>query len=149
MPRAREIRSRMLRLFLFHLLGSWLLLSQLPRESRGQDMEIFTKCNLELVRFYIHVCGTHIWAEDMRKQRKPRSGPSTGESCWSLKIWIVPFITCFSSKGLTRDLTRARENYGNSKQLYLRGMPFTSWQQGRLGGEKGIATEEIRLPKDP
>ncbi|XP_045436144.1 prorelaxin isoform X3 [Pipistrellus kuhlii] len=23
------------------------------------------------------VCGTHIWAEDMRKQRKTRSGPST------------------------------------------------------------------------
>ncbi|XP_006773909.1 PREDICTED: prorelaxin H2 [Myotis davidii] len=81
----------MLRLFLFHLLGSWLLLSQLPRESQGQDMEIFTKCNLELVRFYIHVCGTHIWAEDMRKQRKPRSGPSAE---------IMPFSTTKTAEPL-------------------------------------------------
>ncbi|XP_016069715.1 PREDICTED: prorelaxin H2 [Miniopterus natalensis] len=63
----------MLGLFLFHLLGGWLLLSQLPRETQGQEMEVFTKCNLELVRFFIHVCGTHTWADDMRKQRKTRS----------------------------------------------------------------------------
>ncbi|XP_070287708.1 prorelaxin-like [Myotis yumanensis] len=81
----------MLRLFLFHQLGSWLLLSQLPRESRGQDTEIFTKCNLELVRFFIRVCGTHIWAEDMRKQRKPRSGPSAE---------IMPFSTTKNAEPL-------------------------------------------------
>ncbi|XP_054583624.1 prorelaxin-like [Eptesicus fuscus] len=69
----------MLRLFLFHL-----LLSQLSREVQGQDMEVFTMCNLELVRFFIRVCGTHIWAEDMRKRRKTRSGPSAE---------IMPFST--------------------------------------------------------
>lgn len=111
MPRAREIGSKMPHLFLFHLLGSWLLLSQFPREIQGQEMEVYTKCNLELVRFFIHVCGTHVWAEDMReqwaedlkeqqaedmrKQRKTRSGPSAGESYWDLKFELFPYNLLF------------------------------------------------------
>ncbi|XP_035877563.1 prorelaxin-like [Phyllostomus discolor] len=75
MPRAGESGTRLLRLFLFHLLGTWLLLSQLPREIQGQKGEIFITCNREFVRFFIHVCGTHVWAEEM-KQRKPISEPS-------------------------------------------------------------------------
>ncbi|XP_066221786.1 prorelaxin-like [Saccopteryx leptura] len=61
------------RFFLFHLLESWLLLSQLTREIHGQEMEIFTKCNIELVRFWVHTCGTQLWAEEMRKNQRLRA----------------------------------------------------------------------------
>ncbi|XP_054439065.1 prorelaxin-like [Pteronotus mesoamericanus] len=74
----------MLRLFLFHLLGSSLLLSQLPREIQGLKEEIFIKCNRELVRFFIKVCGSHVWAEGMRKPHNTRSEPSAE---------IIPFST--------------------------------------------------------
>ncbi|XP_036999482.2 prorelaxin isoform X4 [Artibeus jamaicensis] len=77
MPRAGDSGTRMPHLFLFHLLGTWLLLSQLPREIQGQEGEIFIKCDREFIHFFIHLCGSHVWAGEMRKQRrKMRSEPS-------------------------------------------------------------------------
>ncbi|XP_015993804.1 prorelaxin-like [Rousettus aegyptiacus] len=43
-------------LFLSHLLGVWLLLSQLPREVQGEDM--IKLCGRELVRLWIKICGS-------------------------------------------------------------------------------------------
>ncbi|XP_039738689.1 prorelaxin-like [Pteropus medius] len=43
-------------LFLCHLLGVWLLLSQLPREVQGEDM--IKMCGRELARLWIKICGS-------------------------------------------------------------------------------------------
>ncbi|KAK2497797.1 hypothetical protein MC885_012664 [Smutsia gigantea] len=47
----------MLRLFLSHLLGIWLLLSQLPREVPGETDKVIRACGRELVRKRIEICG--------------------------------------------------------------------------------------------
>ncbi|XP_004600394.1 prorelaxin-like [Sorex araneus] len=70
----------MQRLLSFHLLGILLLLSQLPRESRGQNWDTVIKaCGRELARLQIRICGNSLssW-EDINGPRVRReSGPLT------------------------------------------------------------------------
>lgn len=149
MPRAGESATRLLRLFLFHLLGTWLLLSQLPREIQGQKGEVFIKCNREFVRFFIRVCGTHIWAEEMRRQRKPRSEPSAGESCWCLKVWVFPYNLLFLvrvSPGISPEQGKAvgtvsSEAFGT---LHLLATRVTPWGEGRSHRRDNAAQRPIR-----
>ncbi|KAI5934394.1 prorelaxin-like [Manis javanica] len=59
----------MLHLFLSHLLGIWLLLSQLPREVPGETDKLIRACGRELVRIRIELCGTMPWRKRDQGQK--------------------------------------------------------------------------------
>ncbi|KAJ8789031.1 hypothetical protein J1605_022283 [Eschrichtius robustus] len=70
-------------LFLSHLLGVWLLLSQLPREISGQRTnDLIKACGRELVRLWVEICGSVSWGRTALSLEEPwlGSGPPAGES---------------------------------------------------------------------
>lgn len=69
------------RLFLSHLLGVLLLLSQLPGESQGNGSEIIKLCGSDLVLFWIRLCGNLNWDRMALSQERSRlgSGQPAGE----------------------------------------------------------------------
>ncbi|KAL2781473.1 prorelaxin H1 preproprotein [Daubentonia madagascariensis] len=63
------------RLFLFHLLGVWLLLSQLSRAKQAEGMdEIIKLCGRELVRLQIDICGRSSLGRMALSQKEPPLG---------------------------------------------------------------------------
>ncbi|KAM8963901.1 plasminogen receptor (KT) isoform 1-T1 [Lycaon pictus] len=62
----------MLRWFLSHLLGVWLLLSQLPREIPATGDKILKACGRDYVRLQIEVCGSSWWGRKAGQQRERR-----------------------------------------------------------------------------
>ncbi|XP_055962888.1 prorelaxin-like [Sorex fumeus] len=68
----------MQRLLSFHLLGFLLLLSQLPRESRGQNWDTVIKvCGRQLAREQIKACGNSLssWRDVNDRRERRESGP--------------------------------------------------------------------------
>ncbi|XP_060009452.1 prorelaxin H1 [Lagenorhynchus albirostris] len=64
--------------FLSHLLGVWLLLSQLPREISGQRTnDLIKACGRELVRLWVEICGSVSWGRTALSLEEPwlGSGP--------------------------------------------------------------------------
>ncbi|XP_012502838.1 PREDICTED: prorelaxin H2 [Propithecus coquereli] len=74
------------RLFLFHLLGVWLLLSQLSRANRAEWMDHNIKsCGRELARRLIAICGMSSSGRMALSQKEPPLGSAP-------KAEIVPFF---------------------------------------------------------
>lgn len=65
----------MLRLFLSHLLGVWLLLSLRAREIPAQE-EVLKACGREFVRLQIRICGSLSWGKSSQQHREPRQAPA-------------------------------------------------------------------------
>ncbi|XP_014716212.1 prorelaxin H1 isoform X1 [Equus asinus] len=62
----------MRRLFLSHVLGAWLLLSQLPRELSGQKPDdVIKACGRELARLRIEICGSLSWKKTVLRLEEP------------------------------------------------------------------------------
>lgn len=73
----------MRRLFLSHVLGAWLLLSQLPRELSGQKPDdVIKACGRELARLRIEICGSLSWKKTVLRLEEPglEAGQPVGKS---------------------------------------------------------------------
>ncbi|XP_014920004.1 prorelaxin H1 [Acinonyx jubatus] len=66
----------MLRLFLSHLLGVWLLLSLHAREIPAREQEVLKACGREYVRLQIRICGSLSWGKNSQQHREPRQAPA-------------------------------------------------------------------------
>lgn len=66
----------MLRLFLSHLLGVWLLLSLRAREIPAQQEEVLKACGREFVRLQIRICGSSSFGRKSQQHREPRQAPA-------------------------------------------------------------------------
>ncbi|XP_062936485.1 prorelaxin-like [Cynocephalus volans] len=124
--------------FLFHVLGVWLLLSQIPRAiSAGWMDEVIKLCGRELARAEIDICGNMYYYRErtgVRQKETPRqSGPPAGESA------RPPSPEKEQNARIANSLNREE----------LGALP--TGHPGRRGGQNGEAGEpgRIKLPTDP
>lgn len=79
-PSAATVWSKMLRLFLSHLLGLCLLLILCAREIPAQKTAVLRVCGREYVRLQIQICGSVRWGKRNhqyhRESRESRQIPS-------------------------------------------------------------------------
>ncbi|XP_004600393.2 prorelaxin-like [Sorex araneus] len=119
----------------FHLLGVWLLLSQLPRGSQGQSWDTVIKaCGRELARHQIRICGNSLstW-RDVKARFGRASGTPTEFLPTSIKTdeKNLKALTEFITKLLNRTLSLNHPAITKLQQALLENVNifFTEFQK--------------------